>query len=225
MPDFTAPPIQQSVWKLIRSDLDRFRIVDQQPYFAMPFTCPACLACVTYRIGHAIWSYCGAFSAIIPLLKVLYILFSQFSRVITGIWIAPQAEIGRGLYIGHYGPITVGSASMGANCTLSQGVTIGQASRGQYKGLPIIGDRVYIAPGAKLIGRINIGNDVAIGANTVVARSLPDRAVAVGVSAEIISFAGSFDYILYDGMESDLSRLESLALGQPSTDDLWEMGI
>lgn len=206
----TSFGVQYPLWKLIKSDLDRFHVTDHQPYLIIPLMCPASVACISHRIGHAIWSYSGLFSPVIPLLKVLYILCSRVSQVISGVWIAPQAEIGPGLYIGHFGTIIIGQVKMGSNCNLSQGVTIGEASRGKNKGLPKIGDRVYIGAGAKLFGNIHIGNDVAVGANAVVTKSLPDRAVAVGVPAQVISYAGSFEYVLYRNMENDPLRLESL---------------
>ena len=55
---------------------------------------------------------------------------------------------------------------------------------------------MYIAPGAKIIGGIKIGNNVAIGANAVVVKDLPDNAVAVGIPAEIISYNSSEDFIV-----------------------------
>ncbi len=60
-------------------------------------------------------------------------------------------------------------------------------NRGSKKGTPIIGDSVYIGPGAKIIGNVNIGNDVMIGANAVITKDLPPFAVAVGVPARVIS--------------------------------------
>ena len=113
-----------------------------------------------------------------------------------GISVPYQTPIGSGFYIGHFGGIVVSSgATIGANCNLSQGVTIGQVNRGAKKGTPCIGDNVYIGPGAKVLGHITIGNNVAIGANAVVIKSVPDNAVVVGVPARVISHDGSADYI------------------------------
>jgi len=75
----------------------------------------------------------------------------------------------------------------------------------------VIGDRVFIGPGAAVLGPIRIGNDVLIGANAVVIRSVPDRAVVVGNPARVISFNGSFDLVSYEGMERDPERLAALA--------------
>jgi serine O-acetyltransferase len=113
-----------------------------------------------------------------------------------GISIPYQTPIGSGFYIGHFGGIVVSSgATIGANCNISQGVTIGQINRGAKKGTPHIGDNVYIGPGAKVLGHISIGNNVAIGANAVVINDVPDNAVVVGVPARLISHDGSADYI------------------------------
>lgn len=113
-----------------------------------------------------------------------------------GISIPYQTKIGSGFYIGHFGGIVVSSgASIGTNCNLSQGVTIGQINRGPNKGTPHIGDHVYVGPGAKILGRITVGSNVAIGANAVVIKDVPDGAVVVGVPARVISHEGSADYI------------------------------
>jgi serine O-acetyltransferase len=74
-------------------------------------------------------------------------------------------------------------------------VTLGKVNRGEKKGYPVIGDNVYIGPGAKIVGKIKIGNHVAIGANCVVTRDIPDHGVVVGIPGEVISFEGSSGYI------------------------------
>lgn len=113
-----------------------------------------------------------------------------------GIDISFDAVIGKGFYIGHYGGIIIGEGVViGENCNISQGVTIGIGGRNEKRGSPKIGDRVYIAPGAKIFGAITIGNDVAIGANAVVTMSVPDRAVLGGVPAKIINYNSSKDFI------------------------------
>lgn len=115
-----------------------------------------------------------------------------------GINIPPATEIGVGFYIGHCGNIHVNSAAIiGKNCNMSQGVTLGQANRGKNKGSPIIGDGVYIGPGAKIVGAVRVGNNVAIGANCVVTKDVPDHAVVVGVPGKVISWEGARDYVEY----------------------------
>ncbi|UVT17875.1 MAG: serine acetyltransferase [Nitrospira sp.] len=109
-----------------------------------------------------------------------------------GIEISRSAEIGRGFYIGHYGGITIsGLARIGRDVNISQLVTIGVSGRGENRGVPIIGDNVYIAPGAKIFGKIRVGNNVKIGANAVVHKDIPDDAVVVlDPGFRIISFRG-----------------------------------
>jgi serine O-acetyltransferase len=100
---------------------------------------------------------------------------------------------------------------IGKNCNLSHSVTIGYKQRGSRQGAPVIGDRVYIGPNSVLVGDIHIGNDVAIGAGSIVVKSVPDRAVVAGNPAQILSYAGSFEMVTYDHMERDPARIESLA--------------
>ncbi len=113
-----------------------------------------------------------------------------------GISIPLDTQIGRGLYIGHFGNIIVSPKTViGNNFNISQGVTIGVSNRGNNKGHPIIGNDVYIGPGAKIFGSIKIGNNVAIGANCVVTKDIPDNAVVVGVPGKVISYKGSEGYV------------------------------
>jgi serine O-acetyltransferase len=120
-----------------------------------------------------------------------------------GIWIPLETEIGEGFYIGHFGGIVVHeNARIGNNCNISQGVTIGRANRGKRVGYPIIGERVYIGPGAKIIGNVRVGNDVAIGANCVVVADVPDHAVVVGVPGRVVSLNGSDGYVNHVWTES-----------------------
>jgi len=114
-----------------------------------------------------------------------------------GISIPYNTEIGHGLYIGHFGGIHVNyEATIGDNCNINQGVTIGATYGGKYPGTPKIGNNVYIGPGSFIIGGIEIGNNVAIGANTVVNKPAPENAVVVSPAGEVISHKGSEAYIV-----------------------------
>jgi serine O-acetyltransferase len=113
-----------------------------------------------------------------------------------GISIPAGTRIGAGFYIGHFGGIVVSQkAVIGRNCNISQGVTVGRANRGRNKGYPVLGDNVYIGPGAVIAGSVRVGNDVAIGANCVVTTDIPDHSVVVGVPGKVISDEGSFGYV------------------------------
>jgi len=131
------------------------------------------------------------------ILKVFCALWQLLIEIVSGIELPNRAEIGKGLLIPHsYGIVIHSEAKIGEYCNLGHNVTIGIAGREGNRGVPRLGDRVYIAPGAKIFGAITIGNDVAIGANAVVTKDLPDNAVAVGIPAKVISYKGSQDFII-----------------------------
>jgi serine O-acetyltransferase len=101
-------------------------------------------------------------------LEPLYIYLYHRVRTKWGIEIPRDTDIGKGFYIGHFGGITIsGDAKIGENVYISQQVTIGVSGHGNNRGVPTIGDNVYIAPGAKIFGKISIGNNVKIGANAM----------------------------------------------------------
>ena len=101
-------------------------------------------------------------------------------------------KVGYGLYIGHGGPIVVNpTAVIGNNVNLSQFTTIGS----NHGKAATIGDNVYIGPNVCIVEDINIGNNVTIGAGSVVTKSIPDNATAVGNYAKIINYENPGRYI------------------------------
>lgn len=113
-----------------------------------------------------------------------------------GVFIDFTTDIGPGLYLPHPVGIVINRrCRLGANCNIAQHVTLGLKSRAPREGCPTIGDRVYIGPGAVVIGAISIGNNAAIGANAVITKDVPDNAVMAGVPGQVISLRGSTGYI------------------------------
>lgn len=114
-------------------------------------------------------------------------LFKLFIFLLYNSSIPYQAKIGKGTKFayGGIGVIIHKRAVIGSNCNIGSNVTIG--GRSNHQSVPVIGDRVYIGTGAKILGPITIGDDVKIGANAVVLMDVPDNATAVGVPAKIIS--------------------------------------
>jgi serine O-acetyltransferase len=109
-----------------------------------------------------------------------------------GVAIPSSARVGPGLYVVHVGGVAVSpSCSIGRNCTILPGVILGEVNRGVRTGSPSIGDDVYIGAGAKVLGSVIVGSNVAIGANAVVTKDVPDNAVVAGVPAVILSYDGS----------------------------------
>ena len=85
---------------------------------------------------------------------------------------------------------------VGRDCNINHEVTIGAKYGGKNPGIPVVGDRVYLGPGCKVIGGIRLGNDVAVGANSVVVASVQDFGIVAGVPARMISSRGSSDYVV-----------------------------
>ena len=129
--------------------------------------------------------------------KILYVIYKyKFHHMSVKLGFSiPLNVFGKGLSIAHYGPIVVNSnARIGNYCRIQECVTIG--STGGSDMAPQIGDFVFIASGARLIGDIRIGNNVAIGANAVVVKTCNDNHVTLaGVPAKIISRHGSEGFV------------------------------
>ena len=194
----------------LRADLRRYPAVSGLPIYQNLWLSPGTIASIHYRIAHWAWS---SRSPVHLVMRLPLIFFQRLVEVWSGVGISPQATIGPGLYLGHFGQVIInGGAVIGSNASLSQEITIGYAQRGDRTGTPTIGDRVYIAPGAKLFGAITIGDDVAVGANAVVNRDEEDRSVVGGVPARLISKQGRFDMVPYRGKEGDPQRSASWSL-------------
>lgn len=137
-----------------------------------------------YRFGHARYHYQS------PLIRwpwaIVHTLLSKLCELFFGIFIGPKAVIGKRLNIEHFGCIIIhGNTVMGDDCTIRQGVTIGNRYLNAPLEAPVLGNRVQVGAGAKLLGKIFIGDDVDIGANAVVIQSVPSNNIAVGVPAKI----------------------------------------
>ena len=108
----------------------------------------------------------------------------------------PINVFGPGLCLGHVGTIIVNeNCKIGSNCRIQAGVNIGNSSNLDENwvpdNVPTIGNNVYIGPGAKLFGKIKIGDNVRIGANAVVNKDVPDNVTVAGVPAKIVRQKGS----------------------------------
>lgn len=119
-------------------------------------------------------------------LKFIARLISQISRFLTGIEIHPGAKIGNRLFIDHGMGIVIGeTATVGDDCTIYHGVTLGGTGKDKYKRHPDIGNSVMIGCGAKVLGPIKIGNHVKIGANAVVLKDIPSNVTVTGIPGKI----------------------------------------
>lgn len=119
-----------------------------------------------------------------PFSLVYHVLYKAV-QVIAGIELPCEAVVGKGFVIDHSGGVVVsGYARFGDRCRIRTGVVVGLA-RVEDPCAPEFGDDVDVGAGAKVLGRIRIGNGVRIGANAVVLQDVPDGCVAAGVPAVI----------------------------------------
>jgi serine O-acetyltransferase len=154
------------------------------------YRAPGVHAVVTLRFGQ--WLLRQR-SSVQTLLTPVYLVQYHRMRSKWGIDVPRQAQIGKGLYIGHFGGITISPlVKIGEKASISQQVTIGVSGRGEKRGCPTIGNGVYFAPGCKVFGPIKVGDNVSVGANAVVHKDIPDNAiVALDPGFKILSFADS----------------------------------
>jgi serine O-acetyltransferase len=114
---------------------------------------------------------------------------SHIARVLTGIEIHPAARIGHRVFIDHGFGVVIGeTAEVGNDCTIYQGVTLGGVSLGRgTKRHPTLEAGVVVGAGAKVLGSFTVGAGARIGSNSVVTKTVPPGATAVGIPARIIS--------------------------------------
>ncbi|MBT9131833.1 MAG: Serine acetyltransferase [Syntrophomonadaceae bacterium] len=148
-------------------------------YMSILLTYPGLQAIVLHRISHRLllWR--------VPFLPQLV---SRIARQATGIEIHPAAKIGRGLFIDHGMGVVIGeTAEIGENVTLFQGVTLGGTGKKREKRHPTLGNNVVVGAGAKVLGNIIISDNVNIGANAVIIKSVPQNSTVVGIPGRITS--------------------------------------
>ncbi|MCG8527286.1 MAG: hypothetical protein MI748_12955 [Opitutales bacterium] len=134
------------------------------------------------RLGQ--WRYDISIPLVRKFFSVCYKLSYKVVQVLTGIELPAEATVGKGTRIDHFGNIIIsGYAKIGDECVIRQGVTIGLKNEAEPCA-PVIGNRVNIGAGAKILGNIHIGDDVEIGANAVVIQDIPEHCIAVGIPAK-----------------------------------------
>ena len=139
---------------------------------------------LVYRFGR--WRYSIRWRPLRMPFSLAYKILKVLAEILTGIELPCEVTLGHRFVIDHFGGIIIsGDAVFGDDCRIRNGVTIGLRTTGQ-RGSPVIGSRVDIGAGAKLLGPIHIGDDVAIGANAVVITDVPSNSIAVGVPARIL---------------------------------------
>ena len=126
-------------------------------------------------------------------------IISQFSRFMTGIEIHPKAKIGKNLFIDHGMGVVIGETSeIGDNVTIYHMVTLGgiapsinSDNQRNVKRHPTIENEVVIGSGAQVLGPVTVGCCAKIGANAVITKDVPEKAVMVGIPAKNVGIANS----------------------------------
>jgi len=124
-------------------------------------------------------------------------IISQFSRFLTGIEIHPKAKIGKNLFIDHGMGVVIGETSeIGNNVTIYHMATLGGISpsinsneQREVKRHPTLMDNVVVGSGAQVLGPVVVGKNAKIGANAVVTKDVPEKAVMVGIPATNVGTA------------------------------------
>lgn len=159
---------------------------------------PGLHALVLHRVAHKL------FEMKIPLVPRI---ISNISRLITGIDIHPGATIGRKFFIDHGMGVVIGETTIiGDNVLVYQGVTLGGTGKETGKRHPTLKNNIVVGSGAKVLGNITIGNDVRIGAGSVVITDVPDDSTVVGIPGRIVMHKGQKNHNLQHNVIPDPVR-------------------
>lgn len=190
---------------------DYYAVFERDPAAAncleVLLSCAGFHAVVLYRLAHWLW---GKGVPVVPR------FISHLGRFLTGIEIHPGAKIGTSFFIDHGMGVVIGETTViGNKVTLFQGVTLGGTGKEKGKRHPTLGNNIVVGVGAKVLGNINIGDNVKIGANSVVLESVPPDATVVGVPGRIVKQGGRrltetmLDHVhLPDPVADRIERLE-----------------
>ncbi len=143
---------------------------------------PGVHAILLHRLAHRFYK---------ARLFVLARLISHVSRTLTGIEIHPGATVGRRFFIDHGMGVVIGeTAVIGDDVLLYQGVTLGGTGHGKERRHPMLGNHVVVGSGAKVLGKIELGEWVKVGAGSVVVKPVPAHATVVGIPGRVVAVKG-----------------------------------
>ena len=199
--------------RLLHQDYRRYRAAGESALGTI-FLAQGFWASMVYRTTHALveWLPDGIARTIA---RTAGGALQKGIEIVAGICVPRDCEIGGGFYIPRFGGIILSHGPIGENCTIEQSVTIGGAGKGDEWGMPTIGNRVFIGAHSIVVGKITIGDDAMICPGSFVTRSVPPRGVVMGNPAKVVSYEGSFEAIVYDGMEDDPERRSALERSGP----------
>lgn len=138
-------------------------------------------AVATHRIGN--WRMGIRHVLLRAPMTLIYRMMHRFIVLAFGVDVPYNMLLGRRVRIWHHGGIFLGARAIGDDVHLRHNVTIGVLHRDEEDAKPVIGDRVDIGPGVAILGATTVGDDVTIGANSVVVRDVPAGSTVFGVPA------------------------------------------
>ncbi|MEW5770262.1 MAG: serine O-acetyltransferase [Pseudomonadota bacterium] len=146
--------------------------------FEVLTTYPGVHAILVQRVAHRLWRAGLRYPAR---------WLSWLARLVTNIDIHPGATLGRRLFIDHGAGVVIGeTAEIGDDVTLYHGVTLGGTTWNKGKRHPTLGDGVVVGAGAKVLGAITLGEQVRVGANSVVVKDVPAHRTVVGIPGRVV---------------------------------------
>ena len=179
--------------KLISSDYQKYQRYGGN-FFTIVFFTQGFWAGFQYRVAHAVYKM--PIPIVKQLLQLFCLVWQKVIEITTGISIPASAQIGHSFYIGHFGGIILNAKTrIGDNCNISQGVTIGVSGLGENRGVPIIGNNVYVGANVVIAGNIKVEDNVLIGACSLVNKDVVANSVMLGVPAVKVSEKSSQGYI------------------------------
>ena len=169
-----------SLLATLREDLDNARVHDPAARGdvenALVYSGLHAIWC--YRLAHRMWAK--------PALRGPARILTQLTRFLTGIEIHPGATVGRRFFIDHGMGVVIGETTeIGDDVMIYHGVTLGGRCLNQGKRHPTIGNGVTVGAGAKVLGPLSIGDNSAVGANSVVTHDVPPDSIATGIPAVV----------------------------------------
>ena len=194
-----VPMQAEYFWPAYRADLERHLIyhpgASALTRLRFALTLDGSWAMAVYRFGRRLVTI-PPHPLAAPLLWALYTIAEVLLGVLTSISIDLDARIEPGFYVGHFVSLRIGpGVRIGKNCSVGQMCTIEGTGRYPAMSAPVLGERVYLGSGARVIGPLRVGDGAAICANSVVVEDVPENGVVLGIPGAIISRRGSGDFI------------------------------
>jgi serine O-acetyltransferase len=142
-------------------------------------------ALLAYRLGRWLLRARDKYYVwpLLPIGWLLYYLLSRYVHLVSEIRLELSADIGPGLYIGHFGAIQVRRCLIGANCSIGRLTDITPAADGPG---PVIGDCVWIGAHVQIVGSYQIGRGATVAAGAAVRHDVPDAALYLGNPAHVV---------------------------------------